>query len=78
MTNCDEWKPFLAMIAVDFALAVVNIFLKKSLDEGMNHFVFITYRLATSSIFLAPIGYFWERYCSLPFFLFLEICDIVF
>ncbi|XP_054779108.1 WAT1-related protein At3g30340-like isoform X2 [Prosopis cineraria] len=61
MSSCDEWKPFLAMIAIDFAFAVVNILLKKSLQEGMNHLVFITYRLTTSSIFLAPIGYFWER-----------------
>ena len=53
------------MIAIDFALAVVNILLKKSLQEGMNHLVFITYRLITSSIFLAPIGYFWERYICL-------------
>ncbi|KAI9071114.1 hypothetical protein K1719_046922 [Acacia pycnantha] len=61
MSSCDEWKPFLVMIAIDFAFAVVNILLKKSLQEGMNHLVFITYRLTTSSIFLAPIGYFWER-----------------
>ncbi|XP_028755706.1 WAT1-related protein At3g30340-like [Neltuma alba] len=61
MSSSDEWKPFLAMIAIDFAFAVVNILLKKSLQEGMNHLVFITYRLITSSIFLAPIGYFWER-----------------
>ncbi|KAF7840344.1 WAT1-related protein [Senna tora] len=40
---------------------VVNILLKKSLQEGMNNLVFITYRLTTSTIFLAPIGYFWER-----------------
>lgn len=61
MKNWDEWKPFVAMIAVDFGFAVVNILLKKVVEEGMNHLVFITYRLCISSVFLAPIGYFWER-----------------
>ena len=61
MKSCEEWKPFIAMIAVDFAFAVVNILLKKILDEGMDHLVFVTYRLTISTIFLAPIGYFFER-----------------
>ncbi|RDX74001.1 WAT1-related protein [Mucuna pruriens] len=61
MKNCDEWKPFLVMIVIDFSLTMVNILLKKVLQEGMNHMVFITYRLSVSTIFLAPIGYFKER-----------------
>uniref|UniRef100_A0A0R0ISB1 WAT1-related protein n=2 Tax=Glycine max TaxID=3847 RepID=A0A0R0ISB1_SOYBN len=61
MKNCDEWKPFLVMIAIDFSLTMVNILLKKVLQEGMNHLVFITYRLSVATIFLAPIGYFKER-----------------
>ncbi|KAF3965540.1 hypothetical protein ACB098_01G126200 [Castanea mollissima] len=61
MKSCEEWKPFIAMIAVDFAFAIVNILLKKILDEGMDHLVFVTYRLTISTIFLAPIGYFLER-----------------
>ncbi|EOY23796.1 hypothetical protein QUC31_008437 [Theobroma cacao] len=61
LKSCAEWKPFIAMIAIDFLFAVVNILLKKVLDEGMNHLVLITFRLTISTIFLAPIGYFWER-----------------
>lgn len=61
MKNWDEWKPFLVMIAIDISLTAVNILLKKVLQQGMNHLVFITYRLSVSSIFLAPIGYFKER-----------------
>ncbi|XVF12813.1 hypothetical protein REPUB_Repub08aG0152400 [Reevesia pubescens] len=61
LKSCDEWKPFIAMIAIDLCFAVVNILLKKVLDEGMNHLVIITFRLSISTIFLAPIGYFWER-----------------
>ncbi|KAK7245540.1 hypothetical protein RIF29_40386 [Crotalaria pallida] len=60
-SSCDEWKPFIVMIAVDFSFAIVNILLKKVLEEGMNHLVFITYRLSIATIFLAPIAYFWER-----------------
>ena len=59
--SCEEWKPFIAMIAVDFAFAIVNILLKKILDEGMDHLVFVTYRLTISTMFIAPIGYFLER-----------------
>ncbi|KAG8661354.1 WAT1-related protein At3g30340 [Manihot esculenta] len=59
--SCEEWKPFFAMLTVDFAFAIVNILLKKVLDEGINHLVLITYRLSISAAFLGPIGYFWER-----------------
>lgn len=57
----DEWKPFIVMIAIDFSFAAVNILLKKVLEEGMNHLVFITYRLSIATIFIAPIGYFRDR-----------------
>ncbi|XP_030472115.2 WAT1-related protein At3g30340 isoform X2 [Syzygium oleosum] len=59
--SCDEWKPFFVMLAIDLAFAVVNILLKKVLEEGIDHLVLITYRLGISAIFLSPIGYFLER-----------------
>ena len=62
MKTYDEWKPCITMLAINFAFAVLNILLKKVVEEGMNNLVFITYRLAISTIFLAPIGYFVERY----------------
>ncbi|XVE64556.1 hypothetical protein DITRI_Ditri07aG0109800 [Diplodiscus trichospermus] len=37
LKSCAEWKPFIAMIAIDFSFAVVNILLKEVLDQGMNH-----------------------------------------
>ncbi|RDX69213.1 WAT1-related protein [Mucuna pruriens] len=61
MRSCDGWKPFIVMIAIDFSFAGVNILLKEVLEEGMNHLVFITYRLSIATIFVAPIGYFRER-----------------
>ena len=70
LKNCDEWKPFMAMITIDFAFSIVNILLKKVLDEGINHLVLITYRLLISAIFLGPIGYFRERLADFCLFLF--------
>lgn len=69
--SCEEWKPFMAMVGVDFVFAVLNILLKKVLDEGMDHLVLVTYRLSIAAIFLAPISYFGERYLyqCLGFFL---------
>ncbi|KAK7318831.1 hypothetical protein RJT34_03538 [Clitoria ternatea] len=61
MKNFYEWKPFLVMIAIDLSLTMVNILLKQVLEKGMDHMVFITYRLSISTIFLAPISYFRER-----------------
>ncbi|KAJ4711757.1 WAT1-related protein [Melia azedarach] len=60
-SSCNEWKPFIAMISIEFAFAITNIFLKKVLQEGMNDLVFITYRLIIATILLSPIAYFWER-----------------
>ncbi|KAK3018205.1 hypothetical protein RJ639_002898 [Escallonia herrerae] len=49
------------MIVVEFAFAIVNILLKKLVDNGTSHLVFITYRQSISTMFLAPIGFFLER-----------------
>uniref|UniRef100_A0A2N9J8C9 WAT1-related protein n=1 Tax=Fagus sylvatica TaxID=28930 RepID=A0A2N9J8C9_FAGSY len=60
--NCSrEWKPVVVMVAVNFALAMVNLLLKKVLNEGVNQLIIVTYRQSISAIFLAPIAYFWER-----------------
>ncbi|RVX09131.1 WAT1-related protein [Vitis vinifera] len=61
LKSFDTWSPVIVMLAVDFAFAVVNILLKEVLNAEMNHLVLITYRQSISTIFLVPIGYFWER-----------------
>lgn len=61
MKSYEEWRPFIVMLAINFAFAGVNILLKKVLDEGINHLVLVTYRLSISAMFLAPIGYYMER-----------------
>ncbi|KAF2315122.1 hypothetical protein GH714_038195 [Hevea brasiliensis] len=56
-----QLKPVFAMIFITFAFAIVNVLLKKVLDGGANQMAIVTYRLSISSIFLAPIAYYWER-----------------
>ncbi|TKY69077.1 WAT1-related protein [Spatholobus suberectus] len=57
----ELWKPVLVMIIVNLALAFVNIFLKKVLNEGVDYLTILTYRQAISAVFLAPIACFYER-----------------
>ncbi|XP_062157371.1 WAT1-related protein At3g30340-like [Alnus glutinosa] len=61
MNSFGEWKPVAAMVAVNFALAMVNLLLKKVLNEGTNQLIIVTYRQSISAIFLGPIAYFWKR-----------------
>ncbi|KAI5447697.1 hypothetical protein KIW84_015233 [Lathyrus oleraceus] len=77
MKSCEEWKPFMIMIAIDVSFAVVNILLKKVLEEGMNHLVFITYRLSIATVFVGSIGYFKERN-SRPRLTFRILCYLFF
>ncbi|KAL5572253.1 hypothetical protein UlMin_021850 [Ulmus minor] len=61
MSCCGQWEPLLTMIAINFAFAIVNLLLKKTLDEGVNNLIIVAYRQTISAIFLIPIAYFWER-----------------
>ncbi|XP_038875305.1 WAT1-related protein At3g30340-like [Benincasa hispida] len=61
MKGLEDFKPLMAMVAIDFAFAIVNILLETVLDHGMNHLVLITYRLSIAAISLAPIAYFCEK-----------------
>ncbi|CAK7356326.1 unnamed protein product [Dovyalis caffra] len=60
MSDGGQWKPVFGMVVVNFAFAIVNLLLKKMLDQGTNNMVIATYRLSISAIFLAPIAYYWE------------------
>ncbi|XVF72906.1 hypothetical protein PTKIN_Ptkin12aG0158200 [Pterospermum kingtungense] len=61
MNFCRQWKPVSAMIAINFAFAITNVLVKKTLDEAVSHVIILMYRQAISAVFLAPIAYFWER-----------------
>lgn len=56
-----QWKHVVSLVAINFAFGLVNLLLKKALDQGLNHLVIVTYRQAISATFLFPIAYFWER-----------------
>ncbi|XP_074591938.1 WAT1-related protein At3g30340-like isoform X1 [Curcuma longa] len=71
-----EWRPAAAMLAVDVALAVMNVMVKKALSEGMNKLVFITLRHAVATLFISPIAFFYERKIRPK--LTLEICVYLF
>lgn len=60
----QQSKQVLAMVATSFSLAIVNILLKKVLNEGMDHLLIIMYRQMVSAIFLTPVAYIWERYAQ--------------
>ncbi|XWS35984.1 hypothetical protein CRYUN_Cryun20dG0042900 [Craigia yunnanensis] len=61
MNCCRQWTPVVAMIAVNFALAITNVLFKKILDEGVSLTIILMYRQAISAVSLAPIAFFWER-----------------
>lgn len=76
--NNGKWYPVLVMVGVHFVFATINVLLKKVIVDGLNHLVFITYRLTVATIFLAPVAFFFERKSqpkltySILFFLFVN------
>ena len=72
MKRVAEWYPVIAMVAIDTAFAVSNILLKKVVNDGIDHLVFITYRQSVSAIFLFPLAYFLERYLNLSYIYFIS------
>lgn len=56
-----EFNPHLSQILVQVAFAGMYIITRVSMIDGMNHFVFVTYRQVVATIFIAPFAYFLER-----------------
>ncbi|RZS16195.1 hypothetical protein BHM03_00048154 [Ensete ventricosum] len=56
-----KWKPVLVMLAIVVAYAVMNIMIKKAIDEGTNRLLLITLRQLIAALILSPIAYFRER-----------------
>ncbi|KAL8520619.1 hypothetical protein ACS0TY_011238 [Phlomoides rotata] len=75
MKNLTQWFPVIAMVAIDLALALSNILLKKIVTHGIDHLVFITYRQTISTIFLSPLAFFLERK-SRPKLTFTILCHL--
>lgn len=58
-------KPYVAMIALQFGYAGMNIITKVSLNRGMSHYVLVVYRHAFATGVIAPFAIFFERYAYL-------------
>ncbi|XP_051144938.1 WAT1-related protein At3g30340-like isoform X2 [Andrographis paniculata] len=56
-----KWWPVIMMIAISLAFAINNVLLKKIVDDGIDHLVFVTYRQCISAVFLSPLALFIER-----------------
>ncbi|KAK2379945.1 nodulin MtN21 /EamA transporter family protein [Trifolium repens] len=74
-TYDSKIKPFAIQPWINSEENVGNL-LMKVLDEGMNHLVFITYRLSIATIFVGSIGYFRERLGFIIVFLSFCHCGI--
>ncbi|VVB04455.1 unnamed protein product [Arabis nemorensis] len=56
------WKAVFMLSMINIGLSVVNVLFKKMLDQGINHMVATTYRLAAGTLFLTPFAIFLERH----------------
>ncbi|KAK4394388.1 WAT1-related protein [Sesamum angolense] len=66
-------KPLLAVVVIQSIYAGYFVITKLAFDVGMNTFVFVFYRQAAATLFLAPIAIFFEsffNFCDfIPFFI---------
>lgn len=58
----EKKKPYLAIILIQSFYAGMYLVSKAAFDVGMNTFVFVFYRQAAATLFLAPIAAFFEWY----------------
>ncbi|GLJ34250.1 hypothetical protein SUGI_0688230 [Cryptomeria japonica] len=71
----EKWKPYIAMVSLQFGYAGMNIITKVSLNRGMSHYVLVVYRHAIATVVMAPFAYVLERkiYPKLTFWVFCQI-----
>ncbi|CAH9114042.1 unnamed protein product [Cuscuta europaea] len=51
-----RWKPYLALVFIQFGLAGMDVISKVALNEGMSNYVFVVYRHAVATIVIAPFA----------------------
>ncbi|PSS04316.1 WAT1-related protein [Actinidia chinensis var. chinensis] len=61
MGGLDDYKPALAMLALQFSYAGIALFSRGALLEGMSPRVFVVYRQAIATLVIAPLAYFTRR-----------------
>ncbi|KDP35319.1 hypothetical protein JCGZ_09478 [Jatropha curcas] len=71
----DKKKPYLAVILVQSIYAGMFLVSKAAFNGGMNNFVFVFYRQAAATLFLAPIALFLE-WKTAPRLSFVTFCKI--
>ena len=57
-TSLASLKPLIGMLAINMGYGGMNIIAKVSLDEGLNHFVFVAYKEVVASMAMAHFAYF--------------------
>ncbi|KAK0597287.1 hypothetical protein LWI29_023742 [Acer saccharum] len=57
----QSFKPYIAMISLQFGYAGMNIITKVSLNRGMSHYVLVVYRHAFATAVIAPFALILER-----------------
>ncbi|KAL9240031.1 hypothetical protein vseg_014294 [Gypsophila vaccaria] len=57
----EKFKPYIAMICLQFGYAGMNIVTKVSLNGGMSHYVLVVYRHAFATAVMAPFALILER-----------------
>ncbi|XVF41058.1 hypothetical protein PTKIN_Ptkin01aG0249400 [Pterospermum kingtungense] len=57
----ESYKPYFAMISLQFGYAGMNIITKVSLNRGMSHYVLVVYRHAFATAVIAPFALIFER-----------------
>ncbi|XP_058745208.1 WAT1-related protein At4g30420-like [Vicia villosa] len=59
--NMEYYLPIIAMVVIQFIFAGMTLWNRVTLVEGMSPTVFVVYRQALATIFLAPIAYISSR-----------------
>lgn len=63
-TYMETRKPYIAVLIIQLIYAGMALLSKAAIDEGMNTYVFVAYRQAFATIFLAPFAFFLDRYTT--------------
>lgn len=58
----SKFKPYLAIISLQFGYAGMYIITMVSLKHGMSHYVLAVYRHVVATIVLAPFAFVLERF----------------
>ncbi|XP_033128200.1 WAT1-related protein At5g64700 isoform X2 [Brassica rapa] len=71
--DMETKKPYMMVTMIQLIYAFMFLISKAVLDGGMNTFVFVFYRQAFATMFLAPLAFFFERAPPLSFVTFIKI-----